>query len=149
MKLNWNITFYRILNLQPSNNKHLSVVDDKHWTVTIRTCNILCGTLNTDFNQIFHHKYTVSPKNVVSCFFFAILLASTHPNCKSWGNFEKFRKFAYFSKFLCLPCSKFPEIFKTILTFAIWISKIAKKISFIFWGHPVHTILLIFNVNDT
>ena len=94
-------------------------------------------------------KYTVSPKNVVSCFFFAILLASTHPNCKSWGNFEKFRKFAYFSKFLCLPCSKFPEIFKTILTFAIWISKIAKKISFIFWGHPVHTILLIFNVNNT
>ena len=29
-----------------------------------------------------------------SHFVFVILLASTHPNCKSWGSFTKFRKFA-------------------------------------------------------
>ena len=29
MKLNWNITFYRIPNLESSNNKHFSVVEDE------------------------------------------------------------------------------------------------------------------------
>lgn len=38
----------------------------------------------------FSHKYFIW---AVLPIVFVILTASTHPNCKSWGIFEKFRKF--------------------------------------------------------
>ena len=37
--------------------------------------------------------YRVSSKTVPT-WLFALLLASTHANCKSWDVFEKFKKFA-------------------------------------------------------
>ena len=43
--------------------------------------------------QGYSRIYRVSSKTVYT-WLFALLLASTHANCKSWDIFEKFRKFA-------------------------------------------------------
>ena len=43
--------------------------------------------------EVFHMHYRVSSKTVPT-WFFALLTASTHTNCKGWDIFAKFRKFA-------------------------------------------------------
>ena len=39
----------------------------------------------------FYHEFLIQ---FVPQFVFVILMPLTHPNCNSWGSFEKFRKFA-------------------------------------------------------
>ena len=39
----------------------------------------------------FSHELLIQ---IVAQFVFVVLTAFTHPNCNSWGSFEKFRKFA-------------------------------------------------------
>ena len=43
--------------------------------------------------KVHRETYRVSSKTVLT-WLFALLLASTHANCKSWGVFKKFRKFS-------------------------------------------------------
>ena len=65
--------------------QHLFILIVKDGGVLKKSGNLLMiGTRILKIDSEIKHPFLV----------FTILSASIHPNCKSWGNFEKFRKFA-------------------------------------------------------